>query len=72
MTTAPPATLPDGHLVSWYGDDLTGAAAVLEVLTTAGLPSVLFMDIPTSEDLAPYASWPGIGIAGSARHRDPE
>jgi len=72
MTTAIPATLPGGHLVSWYGDDLTGAAAVLEVLATAGLPSVLFMDIPTPEELAPYVSWPGIGIAGSARHRDRE
>lgn len=62
--------IPDGHVVSWYGDDLTGAAAVMEVLDTGGLPSVLFMDIPTPEELAPYASWPGIGIAGTARHRD--
>ncbi|MCL1598663.1 MAG: four-carbon acid sugar kinase family protein, partial [Actinomycetia bacterium] len=66
-----PSALPNGQIITWYGDDLTGAAAVMEVLTTAGLPSVLFMDIPSPEELAPFASWPGIGIAGTARHRDP-
>ena len=66
-----PDTLPDGPIITWYGDDLTGAAAVMEVLTVAGLPSVLFMDLPDPEELAPFASWPGIGIAGTARHRDP-
>lgn len=59
-------------LVTWYGDDFTGSAAVLEVLATVGLPAVLFMDIPTREQLAPYASWPGIGIAGAARRHDPQ
>ncbi|MCZ7532689.1 MAG: four-carbon acid sugar kinase family protein [Acidimicrobiia bacterium] len=71
MAPARSAALPDGQVVAWYGDDLTGAAAVLEVLASAGMASVLFMDIPTEEELAPYASWPGIGIAGTARHRDP-
>jgi hypothetical protein len=33
------AELPEGVLLAWYGDDLAGASAVLEVLTFGGLPS---------------------------------
>ena len=40
-------SLPDGRLVSFYGDDFTGSAAVMEVLTFAGLTTVLFLDTPT-------------------------
>lgn len=63
--------LPDGPLVAWYGDDYTGAAAVMEVLTFAGLPSVLFLDMPTREQLQRFDQTRGIGIAGSARSRSP-
>ncbi|MEO1249314.1 MAG: four-carbon acid sugar kinase family protein, partial [Pseudomonadota bacterium] len=63
--------LPDGLLVAWYGDDYTGAAAVMEVMTFAGLPSVLFLDVPTPEQLARFDHVRGIGIAGSARSRSP-
>ncbi|MEM0949014.1 MAG: four-carbon acid sugar kinase family protein [Pseudomonadota bacterium] len=65
-------TLPFGTLIAWYGDDYTGAAAVMEVLTFSGLPSVLFLDIPTPEQLAQFAGYRGIGIAGSARSRGPD
>ena len=65
-------TLPSGTLIAWYGDDYTGAAAVMEVLTFSGLPSVLFLDIPTPERLAPFAEYRGIGVAGSARSRGPD
>lgn len=65
------ASLPEGPLVSWYGDDFTGAAAVMEVLTFGGVPSVLFLDIPTPERLAAFAGYRGIGIAGVARSKDP-
>ncbi|MFV2063731.1 MAG: four-carbon acid sugar kinase family protein [Chloroflexota bacterium] len=71
MSVPTPDSLPDGPIISWYGDDFSGSAAVLEVLAATGLPSVLFMDIPTPEQLAPYASWRGIGIAGTARTRSP-
>lgn len=64
-------SLPAGPLVSWYGDDFTGAAAVMEVLTFGGVPSVLFLDIPTPERLAAFAGYRGIGIAGVARSKDP-
>ncbi|WP_202964605.1 four-carbon acid sugar kinase family protein [Inquilinus limosus] len=63
--------LPAGPLVSWYGDDFTGAAAVMEVLTFGGVPSVLFLDLPTPQRLAAFAGYRGIGIAGVARSKDP-
>lgn len=63
--------LPEGPVVAWYGDDFTGAAAVMEVLTLAGLPSVLFLDIPTPDLLQKFAGYRGIGIAGCARSKSP-
>ena len=60
-------TLPEGLLVAWYGDDFTGSAAVMEVLTFAGLPSVLFLEVPTPAQLARFAGVRGIGIASTAR-----
>ncbi|HET6156716.1 MAG TPA: four-carbon acid sugar kinase family protein [Dongiaceae bacterium] len=65
-------SLPEGALVSWYGDDFTGAAAVMEVMTFAGLPSVLFFDNPTAQQLAAFAGYRGIGIAGIARSKAPD
>ncbi len=64
--------LPDGTLVAWYGDDFTGAAAVMEVLSFAGLPSVLFVGEPSPERLDKFRAHRGIGIAGTARTRSPE
>ena len=68
---APPPSLPEGLLVAWYGDDYTGAAAVMEVLAFAGLASVLFLNVPTPEQLQRFTNVRGIGIAGSARSRSP-
>jgi len=64
-------SLPDGRLVAFYGDDFTGSAATMEVLTFAGLPTVLFLDTPTEAQLARFADYRGIGIAGVARSRSP-
>jgi 3-oxoisoapionate kinase len=63
--------LPDGLLVAWYGDDFTGSAAVMEVLTFAGLPSVLFLDVPTPGQLARFGDLRGIGMASTARTHGP-
>ncbi|MCP4383016.1 MAG: four-carbon acid sugar kinase family protein [Hyphomicrobiales bacterium] len=63
--------LPDGPLVAWYGDDFTGAAAVMEVMTFAGLPAVLFFGIPTAAQLARFDGYRGFGIAGVARSKPP-
>lgn len=58
-------------LVTWFGDDFTGSAAVMEVLAFAGLPSVLFTDIPSAGMLARFADCRGIGIASTARSHGP-
>jgi 3-oxoisoapionate kinase len=63
-------TLP-APWVTWFGDDFTGAAAVMEVLTFAGVPSVLFTDMPTRAALARFAGCRGIGIASTARSQSP-
>lgn len=63
--------LPEGLVVTWYGDDFTGSAAVMEVLTFSGLDSVLFFDVPTPAQLARFAHCRGIGIAGAARSKSP-
>ncbi|WP_108663303.1 four-carbon acid sugar kinase family protein [Acuticoccus kandeliae] len=64
-------SLPAGPLVAWYGDDFTGASAVMEVLTFAGFPSVLFFETPDAARLARFGDLRGIGIAGEARAKGP-
>ena len=66
-----PAALPAGPLLAWYGDDFTGAAAVMELLVAAGLPAALFMRPPNAADLARFPGLKGIGVAGTARSRSP-
>jgi len=59
-------------LVTWLGDDFTGAAAVMEVLAFAGVPSVLFTDIPSDALRARFADRRAIGIASTARSKKPD
>lgn len=59
--------LPADRLLSWYGDDFTGSAAVMEVLEFAGIPSVLFLDIPTDDQLQRFSQTRAVGLAGVAR-----
>ncbi len=63
--------LPPGRLLSWYGDDFTGSAAVMEVLTFGGIPSVLFLDVPTAAQLSRFPMARAIGIAGISRSKTP-
>lgn len=64
--------LPKGRLLSWYGDDFTGSAAVMEVLSFGGIETVLFLDVPTPEQLQLFSNCRAIGIAGVARSQTPE
>lgn len=64
--------LPEGVILTWYGDDFTGASAVMEVLTFAGLPAILFLDVPTQEQLTNFPNARAIGVASTARTRSPE
>ena len=70
--SSPTRRLVDGLLLSWYGDDFTGSSAVVEVLTQAGLPAVLFLDIPTPELLKRFSGFRGMGVAGVARSKSPQ
>lgn len=72
MSTLRPPTLPDGPLVAFYGDDFTGSSAVMEVMSFAGLQSVMFLDIPDADTLARFPKARCIGIAGVARSQSPE
>lgn len=67
MTGSP---LPDGVLVGFYGDDFTGSTSVMEAMTFAGLPTALFLGVPTAAQLARFAGYRGVGIAGVARSQD--
>jgi len=65
-------SLPEGIILTWYGDDFTGAAAVMEVLTFAGLPAMLFFDVPNEAQLAKFPDIRAVGVASTARTQSPE
>ena len=69
---SPARSLPDGLLLTFYGDDYTGSSAVMEVMTFAGLPTVLFLDVLTPERLARFAGYRAVGVAGVARSQSPQ
>jgi ribulose 1,5-bisphosphate carboxylase large subunit-like protein/uncharacterized protein YgbK (DUF1537 family) len=64
--------LPESPVIAWYGDDFTGSAAVMEVLTFAGLEAVLFLDLPSEAERARFPKARAIGVAGDARTRSPD
>ena len=59
-------------LLAYYGDDFTGSTDALEVLTKAGVRTVLFTEPPTRETLARYEGVRAIGVAGVTRSLAPE
>lgn len=63
---------PTDLLLAWYGDDFTGAAAVMEVLAFAGLPTMLFLGVPTTAQLSRYPDLKAVGVASTARAQSPE
>lgn len=54
-------------LVAWIGDDFTGSAASLEVMAFAGIPSVLFLNVPTKSQMDLFPEARAIGVATTAR-----
>jgi uncharacterized protein YgbK (DUF1537 family) len=60
-----------GLLLSWYGDDFTGSTDVMEALTLAGVPAVLFLEPPTRETLARFPNARAVGVAGTSRSMTP-
>lgn len=57
--------------VCWYGDDFTGATDTLAEVARAGLRSLLFLGVPTPEQLRRAGPLDAIGIAGAARAMSP-
>lgn len=57
--------------LSFYGDDFTGSTDAMEALTLNGLRTVLFMEVPTQEDLINFPDVDCIGIAGNSRVMTP-
>lgn len=58
-------------VLAYYGDDFTGSTDLMEVLTWAGLPGVLFLQSPTEAQLARFPDARAIGIAGDSRSQSP-
>lgn len=58
--------------LAYYGDDFTGSTDVMEVLTWAGLPTVLFVEPPDEKRLARFPAARAVGIAGDSRSRGPQ
>ncbi|MGY6269498.1 four-carbon acid sugar kinase family protein [Achromobacter denitrificans] len=57
--------------VAWYGDDFTGATDTLAEVSRAGLRSMLFLGVPTAQQLRGAGELDAIGIAGAARGMAP-
>ena len=64
-------SLPDGPLLSFYGDDFTGSTAVLEALAFNGLDTVLFFEEPDAAMLAKAGPVRAVGLAGLSRSKSP-
>ena len=58
-------------LLTFYGDDFTGSSAVMEVLSFAGVPTMLFIEPPTLSQLKKYPHLKAVGVAGIARAKNP-
>lgn len=65
-------TLPEGLLLTYYGDDFTGSTDAMEAMTAAGVPTVLFLEPPTPQALQRFPGVRCVGLAGSSRGRSPE
>lgn len=64
--------LPPGLKIAYYGDDFTGASDTLATAAQAGLKVLLFLDVPTPEQLASAGPLDVLGIAGTTRSLAPE
>ena len=71
-TTVAPVLGSEGLALSYYGDDFTGSTDVMEVLELAGVPTVLFLDAPTREQVAAYEGIAAVGVAGISRTMSPD
>jgi 3-oxoisoapionate kinase len=59
-------------LLSYYGDDFTGSTDVLEALTANGVPTALFLGIPSERLMARFGDVRALGIASTSRSQSPQ
>ncbi|MDP3841645.1 MAG: four-carbon acid sugar kinase family protein [Oxalobacteraceae bacterium] len=58
-------------LLSYYGDDFTGSTDAMEVLSSNGVATLLFLRTPSADEIAlAKQTYPAIGIAGISRSKD--
>lgn len=56
----------------FYGDDFTGSTDSLEFISRAGARAVLFLDVPTEDQLRRFPDLDVAGVAGITRSLSPE
>ncbi len=59
-------------LLSYYGDDFTGSTDVMEALASNGVPTVLFLGVPSEAMRERFKDCRAIGIAGTSRSETPQ
>ncbi|MCU0226809.1 MAG: four-carbon acid sugar kinase family protein, partial [Bryobacterales bacterium] len=57
--------------LAFYGDDFTGSTDAMEALARNGLPTVLFLDTPTAQQVARFPRARAVGVAGTSRAQSP-
>lgn len=58
-------------LYGWYSDDFTGATDTLATLAEGGQRALLFLGIPTEQQLTEAGTLDAVGIAGASRTMSP-
>ncbi len=64
-------SINSGIALAYYGDDFTGSTDALEVLSNAGLKTVLFINIPDEKTIRSFNGLQAFGIAGTSRSLNP-
>ena len=60
-------------LLTFYGDDFTGSTDAMEALTLNGVPTALFLEPPTPEQLTGrFAGVRAVGVPGTSRSMPPD
>jgi 3-oxoisoapionate kinase len=59
-------------LMTFYGDDFTGSTDAMECLELNGIPAVLFLALPSRDQLERFPGARAFGVAGVSRTLSPE
>jgi uncharacterized protein YgbK (DUF1537 family) len=56
--------------LAFYGDDFTGSTDALDFLCKTGANAILFVDVPTEDELEQFPNLDAYGVAGNTRALD--